>query len=418
LHGDTGDVACDHYNRLDEDLDLMAKLGLKSYRFSVSWPRVRPGGRGAANQAGVDFYTRLVDGLLERGIRPALTLHHWDLPQELEDEGGWLCRDTAERFGEFADIVAQSFSDRVDLWMTLNEPYVMAWLGYGAGIFAPGKAEIELALRAHHHVLLAHARSLEVLRSYLSSSAEVGVALNLMQVYPASDHPADVAAARLADGQFNRSFLEPIFLGHYPRDQTAYLPVWDEVTRDGDLESFAAPVDFIGINNYHSRLVAANDRLDVHWSNRLLGEPNQLLAFGLDTADVLDYDVPKTATGWPITPDGLRDLIVRLHDDYSTPVYITENGAAFDDYASPEGTVNDPERISYLAGHIRAVAEAIERGAEVRGYFVWSLFDNFEWAAGYAKRFGIVYIDFPTSRRTPKASFEWYRRVIEENGIS
>ncbi|MGD0408156.1 MAG: family 1 glycosylhydrolase [Candidatus Limnocylindrales bacterium] len=420
LHGDTGDKACDHYNRLVDDLDLMKELGLRAYRFSVAWPRIQPDGIGPVNSRGMDFYERLVDGLLERGIAPALTLYHWDLPQTLGDLGGWTSRDTASRFADYADLVALSLGDRVKIWMTLNEPWVSAWMGYGSGRHAPGVADLRSAAVAHHHLLLGHGQGLARLRSRLPKGAQVGVALSLMSTYPASEHPDDVMAASIADGQFNRSCLDPIVRGTYPDDIGPFSSTWlgaDGPVRAGDMDLISAPIDFLGVNSYSARTVTARGRLDAARAAGLVGQFDPVGSFGMDVADVVPIGTPVTDIGWPVVPSGMRDLLVRLQKDYGLPVYITENGAAYPDYITPEGLVNDPERIEYLDAYLRAVGEAIWLGADVRGYFLWSLFDNFEWGSGYAKRFGIVYVDYPTSRRIPKSSARWYGQVIRTNSV-
>lgn len=418
-NGDTGDRATDHYHRVDEDLDLIRDLGLHAYRFSVAWPRVQPDKSCKVNQRGLDHYSRLVDGLLEQNVRPVLTLYHWDLPQWIEDAGGWRSRETVDRFVEYASIVAGRLGDRVPIWMTHNEPWCCAWLGYGNGIFAPGISDYTSAAIAHHHLLLSHGRAVSVLRSILPAGAQVGIALNMMHIYPASQDPQDVAAARLADGHLNRSFAAPLFEGRYPDDAGPGSTVWaqPDVVRPGDLAEISAKIDFLGINTYNPRHVADPTSLPRLRCDGLIGSDNPLLAFGLGFADVERFDASRTSAGWPIEPEGLRDLLLRVARDWHVPIYVTENGAAFDDYPSPEGEVNDPGRISYLDGHLRAVAEAIAAGADVRGYFCWSLLDNFEWASGYSKRFGLVYVDYPTSGRIPKASFRWYRDVIRANAV-
>ncbi len=420
-NGDTGDIACDHYHRLDEDLDLIAALGATSYRFSVAWPRIQPTGSGPANQAGLDFYRRLVDGLRSRGISPAATLYHWDLPQTLEDAGGWQVRETAERFGEYVAIVAQALGDDVERYITLNEPSCSAWLGYGNGVHAPGLSDSGAAVAATHHLLLGHARAVSALRD--TTSAAVGITLNLSPVRPASEDPADVAAARRMDGQVNRVFLDPVFLGRYPEDIVAHYagatPGFS-VVREEDLPAIAAPLDFLGVNYYFPGLIA--DRAN---AAACAAAGLQSSAEGDPTTDDLGVvslthaGSERTAMGWEIEADGLREILVRVARDYPTPpMYVTENGAAFADYVDPAGRVEDHERIAYLAGHLDAVSAAIEEGADVRGYYCWSLLDNFEWGEGYSKRFGLVWIDYPTGRRLPKRSFAWYRDVVAANRVT
>lgn len=411
-HGDTGEISCDQYHRLREDLDLMADLGLQSYRFSVSWPRVRPTGDGAVNRPGLDYYRRLVDGLRQRDIAPALTLYHWDLPQPLEDAGGWSVRETAERFAEYAGIVYEALGDSVGLWITLNEPWCSAWLGYGWGRHAPGHADPELALRASHHLLLAHGKALAALRAANVPADTVrdnrlGVTLNLAPYEAATASEEDVAAARLADGNQNRLFLGPLLRGEYPEDVLELFGGEQEYIREGDLAEISAPLDFLGVNYYFRSTVAAS-------------ETDEGLPVGPETRvrSVTRPGLQTTAMGWPIEAHGLTEVLLRVKEEYADlPVYITENGAAFDDYGDPEGVVDDEERVAYLEDHFRAAHEAIERGVDLRGYFVWSLLDNFEWAEGYSRRFGLIHVDYPTQRRTPKRSSGWYRDVIRANAL-
>ncbi len=408
FHGDTGDVACDQYHRLDEDLDLMAGLGLKAYRFSVAWPRIQPGGSGPANPKGLDFYKRLVAGLRERSIEPVLTLYHWDLPQALEDKGGWTSRETSSRFAEYAGIVNDALSEDVRFWITLNEPWVSAWLGYGAGVHAPGYADPAKALAATHHLLLGHGLAVERMRV---GDNRIGITLNLSPVRPAKEErPADVDAAQRVDGQANRLYLDPLFRGSYPEDILEhYRPDTDlSFIRDGDLETVSAPLDFLGVNYYMRHTVREAER----------PRAGSLLFPGIRARSVTPHGAETTAMGWPIEPDGLTEILVRLKDEYTNlPIYVTESGAAFHDYADPEGAVKDEERVSYLDAHFRAARAAIGEGVDLKGYFVWSLLDNFEWAEGYSKRFGLVRVDYATQRRTPKSSARWYAGVIGRNGL-
>ncbi len=410
LHGDTGDIACDHYHRLEEDLALLENLGVKGYRFSVAWPRIQPGGSGAANRKGLDFYRRLVEGLRQRNIEPVLTLYHWDLPQTLEDSGGWTVRETSERFADYAGIVYESLSDMVSYWITLNEPWVSAWLGYGMGAHAPGHADTEKALSATHHLLLGHGLALERMRSFGAEDSRLGITLNLSPVRPSRDRDADRETARRVDGNANRLYLDPIFRGAYPEDMMEHYSEDSDFSfvKDGDLELISAPVDFLGVNYYMRHTVREDD-----------GSGGGGMRFpSVRARTVIPHAAGRTAMGWPVEPDGLTELLVRLKDEYTDlPIYITENGAAFHDYADPEGKVNDEERVAFLDSHFRAAREAIERGVNLKGYFVWSLLDNFEWAEGYSKRFGLVYMDYPTQRRTPKKSYGWYGRVIGCNGF-
>ena len=410
FHGDTGDVACDQYHRLEEDLDLMAELGLKAYRFSVAWPRIQPEGSGPANQKGLDFYKRLVEGLRERSVEPVLTLYHWDLPQALEDGGGWTSRETSSRFAEYAGILHEALSDSVRFWITLNEPWVSAWLGYGAGVHAPGHADPAKALAATHHLLLGHGLAVERMRAGAGNS-RIGITLNLSPVRPAkAERPADVGAARRVDGHANRLYLDPIFRGSYPEDVLDhYRPDTDlSFVRDGDLEKISAPLDFLGVNYYMRHTVREAEG----------ARAGSILFPGMRARTVKPHGAETTATGWPIEPDGLTEILVRLKDEYTgLPIFVTESGAAFHDYVDPEGGVDDEERVSYLEAHFRAAHKAMEEGVDLKGYFVWSLLDNFEWAEGYSKRFGLVYVDYATQRRTPKASARWYSGVIERNGL-
>ena len=401
FHGDTGDVACDHYHRLDEDLDLMAWLGLGAYRFSIAWPRVMPAGAGQVNQAGLDFYRRLVDGLLARGIRPVATLYHWDLPQALQDRGGWASRDTAGRFADYAAAVAGALGDRVALWITLNEPWCSSFIGHLEGRHAPGLRDEATAVTAAHHLLLAHGKAVAALRA-AGVAGQVGITLNLADVHPASDREADRAAAALVDGNENRWFLDPLLRGTYPEDMLAYHGAVTDFSfvRDGDLAGIAAPLDFLGVNYYQQHRVRAGAGGLVRGAEKLPPPP------------------PRTAMGWGINPDGLTATLLRLREEYAAPpLYVTENGAAFHDYVDPEGGVDDEERVAYLEAHFRAAHDAIAQGADLRGYFVWSLLDNFEWSFGYSRRFGLVYVDYRTQARVPKQSAHWYREVIARNGL-
>jgi beta-glucosidase len=422
LNGDTGDIAADHYHRFRDDVALMSDLGLGAYRFSVSWSRVQPTGRGLAIQRGLDFYRQLVDELLAKDITPVATLYHWDLPQDLEDVGGWTVRDTAERFAEYAGTVAGAIGDRVPYWTTLNEPWCSAYLGYGSGVHAPGRTEPESALKAVHHLNLAHGRALGVLRSVLPATAQTSITLNLHQIRPLSSSPADLDAARRIDAVGNRAFLGPILGGAYPADllaDTAHLVDWDALVRDGDLAEISRPIDLLGVNYYTPTLVSDGNGLagsgertrdDGHGASDHSPWPgSEHVAFHLAPGET-------TAMRWAVDAGGLYDLLMRVDREHpGLPMMITENGAAYDDYISPEGAVNDPQRIAYLHGHLAAVHRALADGADVRGYFLWSLMDNFEWSYGYSKRFGAVYVDFGTQRRIPKRSAHWYAAVARAN---
>ncbi|MFJ2274890.1 GH1 family beta-glucosidase [Streptomyces sp. NPDC087866] len=421
-NGDTGDIAADHYHRYRDDVALMKQLGLKAYRFSVSWSRVQPTGRGPAVERGLDFYRKLVDELLEAGITPVATLYHWDLPQELEDAGGWPERATAERFADYTAIMAGALGDRVGMWTTFNEPWCSAFLGYGSGVHAPGRTEPASALRAAHHLNLAHGRAIEVLRGQLPATAQTSVTLNLHQVRPLTPSPEDADAARRIDAVGNRVFTGPMLRGAYPEDllaDTAHVVDWSKLVRDGDLEAISHPVDVLGVNYYTPTLVstpaegAGDTRNDGHGASDYSPWPgSEHVAFHLADGK------PTTAMNWSIDPNGLYSLLMDVTREHpGVPLMVTENGAAFDDYVSPEGRVQDPERIAYLHGHLDAVQRAVADGADVRGYFLWSLMDNFEWAYGYSKRFGAVYVDYASQRRIPKASAHWYADVIRRHAL-
>ena len=418
-NGDTGDVACDHYHRMDEDLNLLQELGVGAYRFSVAWPRVQPNGKGPANQAGLDFYRRLVDGLRAREIEPTLTLYHWDLPQPLEDEGGWCVRDTAERYAEYVDMVARALGSDVERWITLNEPWCSSWLGYGDGRHAPGISDIGKAAAANHHLLLAHGLALPILRSAVPS-AKVGITLNLGDHRPGSDHELDVAAARRADGNLNRLFLEPVCHGQYPEDMLEHYANTTpgfSVVRDGDLALIAQPLDFLGVNYYFpSTVVDVSRATEARLAGYFVATGEQFPDLRLRSLETPGRD--KTSMDWEIQASGLTALLVRIREEYTKlPIYITENGAAFDDYVDPNGNVLDHNRVAYLQEHISAVHDAIDAGVNVQGYFVWSLLDNFEWSFGYSRRFGIVWVDFPSGDRLKKESFRWYRDTIRSNSV-
>jgi beta-glucosidase len=395
-NGHTGDVAVDHYHRWPEDIALMADLGVTAYRFSVAWPRVQPPGSGPANVTGLDFYDRLADALLAAGITPVPTLYHWDLPQPLEDGGGWMSRQTAQRFGDYAALVAGRLADRVPLWITLNEPFVVTAFGYALGIHAPGRELMLDALVTAHHQLLGHGLATAALRA--AGARQVAITNNYSPAWPASEDEADVTAARHYDILHNLLFTDPVLTGSYP-DLSAF-GVGEAGLRcieDGDLAVISAPLDALGVNYYNP--------------TRLSALPDSPLPFRLEP--IPGY--PVTAFGWPVIPAGLTELLNLLRERYGAalpPVYITENGCSVNDELTADGTVDDQMRIRYLDGHIRAVHEAITAGVDVRGYLAWSLMDNFEWTEGYHQRFGLVHVDFETQRRTPKASFGWYRDMI------
>ncbi|ARZ69988.1 GH1 family beta-glucosidase [Streptomyces sp. HU2014] len=411
LGGDTGDVAADHYHRRAEDVRLMADLGLGAYRFSVSWPRVQPGGRGPACQAGLDFYRALVDDLLAHGIQPVLTLYHWDLPQELESAGGWPERGTAHRFADYAHLVAEALGDRVELWTTLNEPWCSAFLGYGSGVHAPGRADDVAALRAAHHLNLAHGLGAQALRAALPSRAAVSVTLNPGAVRALTDSPADLDARRRIDALATRIFTGPMLHGEYPADliaDTAGITDWSFV-HGGDAAAVHHPLDSLGVN-YYAPFLVSGPAPGTPAGGAAGGEPSPWPGAG----GVVFHRPPgkRTAMDWSVDPTGLHDLLTRFTREVpGLPLVVTENGAAYDDKPDGEGAVHDPERIAYLHAHLDAVHRAIGDGADVCGYFLWSLLDNFEWAYGYSKRFGAVYVDYATQVRTPKSSARWYAQV-------
>jgi beta-glucosidase len=418
VDGSSGSVAADHYHRVDEDVALLAELGLGAYRFSTAWPRVRPDGRGV-NRAGVDFYARLVDTLLDRGIRPWLTLYHWDLPQALEDEGGWTNRDTAYRFAEYALTLYDAIGDRCPVWTTLNEPFCSAFLGHAGGQHAPGRRDPAAALVAAHHLLLGHGLVVDELRRR-GTTADLGITLNLTVADPfdPSDE-ADVDAARRVDALHNRLFLDATLRGRYPEDlydDTAHLRFagrpWRDVVRDGDLAQIQQPLDVLGVNYYHGDAVSGRPQPGAPGFGS--GRPGWTTGSPFAGSEHVTFPrrgLPRTHMGWEVQPEGLTRLLRRLDDYGVPPIYVTENGAAYADRVGPDGAVHDPDRVAYIDSHLRAVHDAIAAGVDVRGFFQWSLLDNFEWAYGYDKRFGIVHVDYTTQRRTPKSSARFYAEV-------
>jgi beta-glucosidase len=411
LNGDTGDVADDHYHRVSDDVALMTELGLDAYRFSIAWPRIQPDGTGRANHAGVAFYRGLAEQLLERGITPWATLYHWDLPQALEDRDGWLNRDTALRFAEYAALVADELGDLVSHWITLNEPWCSAFLGYGSGHHAPGRQEGSRAAHAAHHLLLGHGLAVPALRAALPRDAQVGITLNLYSVRAATDSEADRDAARRIDGLSNRFFLDPVLRGTYPEDVIADLGEheWFEKNAGAeDLAAIAAPLDFLGVN-YYSRHTVRDGGIEARAPEREQGAYP-----GSETVEFVDTGAPRTFAGWPIHPDGLVDVLEQANAIApALPLYVTENGATYEDEVAPDGGIHDVERTDYLQKHIAACKDAIDRGLPLSGYFVWSLLDNFEWAWGYARRFGIVHVDYGTQARTPKDSALWLKGFLK-----
>jgi beta-glucosidase len=418
VNGDTGDVACDHYHRYRDDVGIMRELGLSTYRFSIAWPRVQPGGRGPVNAKGLDFYRRLVDELRAGDIEPWVTLYHWDLPQELEDAGGWPGRDTAYRFAEYAQLVHAELGESVRYWTTLNEPWCSAFLGYGSGAHAPGRQDPVDALRAAHHLMLGHGLAAQAIHAG-DPEAQVGITLNLYALSPRDpESDGDLDAVRRIDGLANRYFLDPVLRGSYPADVAADVAGITDMSfvRDGDLDTIATPLSVLGINYYSRHVVAAPDPTaepEPYWRDRTSWPGSEDVRF-------LKRDGwPATEMGWEVDALGLTETLLRVGREYpGIPLYITENGAAYADVVGPDGGVHDPERTAYFNAHFRACLDALEQGAPLRGYFAWSLLDNFEWAWGYTRRFGLVHVDYETQRRTVKTSGRNYFEVIKRNGLA
>ena len=418
MNGDTGDRAVDHYHRMPADVALMKDLGLQAYRFSVAWPRIQPNGAGAFNSRGIDFYSRLVDELLAADIKPIVTLYHWDLPQELEDAGGWASRATAEAFAPYAASLARALGDRVHVWTTLNEPWCAAYLGYASGVHAPGRTNGADALAAVHHLNLAHGLAIQAIRAELPE-AKMSVTHNLHVIRPADPHSEDdLDVVRRLDALGNRAFLEPELEGRYPEDliaDTAKVTDWSFV-RDGDLETIHQPLDILGVNYYTTSIARKWDGV----SPRTLEDghkPSEHTAWvGVDDVDFVLEAGRRTRMGWLVEPAGLTELLLRTSKTYpGLPLMVTENGAAFDDTVSEDGQVHDEQRLDYVREHLGAVRDAIDSGADVRGYQLWSLLDNFEWAWGYDRRFGIIRVDYDTQERTIKDSARFYADVIRAN---
>ncbi len=404
--GTDGRGACDHYRRYRQDVGLMSELGLQAYRFSIAWPRIQPTGRGPGNAAGLDFYDRLVDALLEKGIEPYVTLNHWDIPQALHDAGGWPARGTVKAFVDYAEIVARRLGDRVASWCTHNEPWCISHLGFVNGEHAPGDKDLHRGILTSHHLLLSHGLAVPVIREHAKPGADVGIVLNLVPGFPASNSPADADALRRFDGMFNRWYCDPLFGRGYPQDvvddhiHDGGLPEGSRAdalpfVHPGDLEAIATPIDYLGIN-YYSRAICRGP--EEGNAERIIAEPPE--------------DI-KTDMGWEVYPDGLRRLLVDVHQTYRPKaLYVTENGAAYATPPSDDGRVHDTRRLNYFHGHLGACHDAIAEGVPLAGYFAWSLFDNYEWAFGYTKRFGLVWVDYDTQERIPKDSARWYRDVI------
>jgi beta-glucosidase len=397
--GQTGEIAADHYHRMEEDVALMAQLNLNAYRFSLSWPRILPQGTGAVNERGLDFYDRLVDTLLASGIRPIATLYHWDLPVALQDRGGWLVRDTAYAFADYAEVVARRLGDRVDLWLTQNEPWCTAYLGYAIGIHAPGLRDKQLAVVAGHHALLAHGLAVPRLRAQSHDKSgtyprtQVGIALDFYPVYAADDRPETLLAVKQADTFRNRWFLDPLFRGHYPEDLFTAMGVTPPPILEDDFSIISAPLDFLGVN-YYSRMLVRGHTDSYEAVERIPG-------------------ASYTEMGWEVFPDGLANILKRIHREYAPKaLVVTESGAAFDDHLDGNDDIHDQQRIDYLRAHIQTVAQVIREGVPIKGYVVWSFLDNYEWSEGYRKRFGLVYVDYPTQRRIIKDSGRWYASFV------
>jgi len=398
LNGDTGDVACDHYHRWETDLDIAESIGLQAYRFSVSWARLQPSGEGSLNARGVEFYRGLLEGLARRGIRPFVTLYHWDLPQPLEASGGWPVRHTAERFADFARRTVDALGDLATDWITLNEPWCSSFNGYHAGVHAPGRRDLDAAVAAAHHLNLAHGLAVRAIRDGSYPHTRIGLTNVITDVVAASERPEDTAAARRVDSNNNLMFLAPAYLGRYP---DSVHELYDRCGLEAligsdDVAAISSPTDFVGINHYHQLMVEA-DPADPHLGARITPAPP-----------------PLTAMGWSVKPESLRNVLRRVSTEFTgLPVYVTESGAAFDDSVGSTGEVVDNDRIDYLRGYFAAAAQAIADGVDLRGYFVWSLLDNFEWGEGYSKRFGLVYVDYATQERIPKSSAAWYAAQIQ-----
>jgi beta-glucosidase len=421
LDGDTGDVAADHYHRVAEDVALMKDLGLEAYRFSVAWPRIQPTGTGEPLEEGLAFYSDLVDRLIAAGIKPVVTLYHWDLPQALEDEGGWSNRETAYAFAEYARIVARALGDRVHTWSTINEPWCAAFLGYASGVHAPGVTDDERALQAAHHLNLAHGLAATAIREELGEDTTISITLNLHIFAPETDSPEDVEAFRRVNTIGNEVFLQPLLEGRYPADifaDTAHVTDWSFV-REGDLEAIKVPIDLLGLNYYDDAVVRHGVAPTGDGAPGPDGHKTSphIPWVGADEVEWVHRPGPRTAMEWGIHPDGLTRMLVDLSARYpGQAMAITENGAAFYDEVV-DGRVHDQDRVDYLHDHIDAVGAAIEAGADVRGYFVWSFMDNFEWAYGYDRRFGVIHVDYPTGTRTVKDSARWYAEVIRTRSV-
>lgn len=409
FHGDTGDNACDSYNRVEDDVRIISELGLNSYRFSIAWPRVIPDGDGAVNQAGLDYYKRLASALREAGIMPVATVYHWDLPQVLEQRGGWRRRETAELLGRYAGIVGEALGDLVGLWITINEPLQIVHQGYRIGTHAPGAEDSAAAAAATHHVMLGHGYVLQALRGTVPAGIPIGPTMDI-QPYIALDAASEATVDAL-DREYNRCYMDPVLHGVYPPQEREGFGPSEDLIKDGDMELIHAPIDFFGINYYRPHHIRAGNWDDLgECECREDGHPGYVEYF--------DPAVPRSVMGWPIVPEGLRDLLIRIdRESGGLPIYITENGFAADDYIDPEGAVKDYERSFYIHGHLGAGLDAIAAGVKLKGYFCWSLMDNFEWAHGYRYRFGLHYVDYETGRRVPKSSARFYGQVARSGEL-
>jgi beta-glucosidase len=402
INGESGDVACDHYHRMPQDVQMMKDLGIKNYRFSTSWSRVLPTGLGKPNPQGLDFYNRLVDELLKAGIRPLLTLNHWDIPQALEEKGGWVNRDTVDRFVDYAGIMFKSLGDRVDMWATHNEPFVVAFMGYAMGVFPPGLADYSKGFQAGHNLLLSHGKASKLFHQN-GYKGQIGIVLNMNWQQPASQSQKDVDACERSFESNPGFFLNPLFKGNYPQTLFDWIGPMQPHIEPGDMDLIKNSLDFLGVNHYSSNKVSYS-----HNGGTLKYAAKPLIAPRMGSSDM----------GWGIYPVGLKNLLLQLKERYNNPpIIICENGCAMPDQVQADGTINDVRRVSYLRNYLSAAHEAVQSGANLKGYFVWSLMDNYEWTSGYSKRFGIVYVDYATQKRTPKRSAHWYHDVITRNGL-
>ncbi len=407
--GDNGDIACDAYHRTAEDLDLLKNLNLNGYRFSIAWPRILPEGTGAINQKGIDYYNRIIDGLLERNISPAATIYHWDLPQPLQDKGGWINRDTAEYLADYAGICADAFGDRVEQFITINEPQIVSRLGYRIGVHAPGIADPIQGGIATHHILLAHGLAAQAIKASRNGAKPVGITIDLTDVVALDDSAKEEAAQ--IDMEVNGLYLDPVVLGSYPNIRRQEMLPPEDVIMDGDMKIISTNIDFLGVNYYQPHIIKTISQEGIKFNEFAYDYHPTVIGVRPDA-------MPVTAMGWLVDPTGLERILHKVSALTNLPIYITENGCAVNDYTDPSGNIHDHERISYLEGHLMSCWRAIEAGINLKGYYHWSLLDNFEWAEGYSKRFGLVYVDFPTGKRTPKDSALFYAKVAKSKTLS